>query len=369
MKSIRVLIADDSLTVRKRLAHILEADSGFTVAGEAENGIEAVERCRLLRPDVITMDMMMPVMNGVAATEQIMAYSPTPILVVSASINRGEVLNTFDAIAAGAVEVIEKPKGTEQDGEWERRFRSALKIVSRVNPITHPRARLRAAGHPAPGADDSHPARIEAAPPPLTPPRIAVAGAEVVVIGASTGGPAALAEILSRMPREFPLPIVLVIHIAAEFSDGFVEWLGGISTLRVRYAVEGEPVAGKCAASVIMARPDCHLEVREHRLHLSAAPERHSCRPSIDVLFESVAREYGPGAIGCLLTGMGTDGAIGLLRILSNGGFTIAQDQASSVVFGMPREAIRLGAAKLVLPLTGICPAVCALAGIAAAAR
>ncbi len=365
MKTIRVVIADDSLTVRKRLARILESDPEFAVVGEAENGREAVELCRRLRPDVITIDMMMPLMNGVVATEYIMAYCPAPILVVSASINRGEVLKTFDAIAAGAVDVLEKPSGAEPQGEWERRFRSTLKIVSHVKPIMHPRGRLRVrdVGPAAAPIRSGSSARPEPKAVSQTRRLCAVAPqrAEVLAIGASTGGPAAMADILSRIPEDFPLPILLVVHMVAGFADGFVEWLDGVSNLRVQYAVDGEPLPGKCAGKVVMAPPDRHLEVFGQRLHLTNNPERHSCRPSVDVLFESVAEEYGPRAIGCLLTGMGTDGAGGLLRIRSTGGFTIAQDQATSVVFGMPREAIRIGAAQLILPLSDICPALCAL--------
>lgn len=358
MRTIRVLLADDSLTVRKRLARILASTHEFMVVGEAENGREAVELCLRLRPDVVTMDMMMPQMNGLAATEHIMAYCPTPILVVSASTNRGEVLKTFDAIAAGAVEVLDKPSGREAEGEWERRFRSTLKIVSRVKPITHPRARLRSRSI-APGAEPVTSAGQFEALGSLT-----ACKAAIVVIGASTGGPAAVAEILSRIPVSFPLPILIVLHMIAEFAAGFVEWLDGASNVRVRYAVDGEALPGACAGKVILAPPDRHLEVIGKRLRLTTGPERHSCRPSIDVLFESIAREYGPCGIGCLLTGMGTDGAEGLLKIRSSGGFTIAQDQPTSVVFGMPREAIRLGAAETVLSLRDICPALCALVSV-----
>lgn len=259
MKTIRVLLADDSLTVRKRLARILATEREFMVVGEAETGHQAVELCQRLRPDVITMDMMMPGMNGLAATEYIMAYCPTPILVVSASTNRGAVLKTFDAIAAGAVDVLEKPTGMERKDEWERRFRSTLRIVSHVKPITHPRARFRP-DRPAPPVAPSRSTRS---------PRVEVEtpidsraltfssgrNPEIVAIGASTGGPAAVAEILARTPADFPVPILIVLHMIATFASGFVEWLDGASNLRVRYACDGEPLPGECAGTAILAPP------------------------------------------------------------------------------------------------------------------
>lgn len=345
--AIRVLVVEDSATVRRHLCDVLRADSGIEVVGEAGDGKLAIHLCQALRPDVVTLDMMLPVMTGLSATEFIMAHCPTPILIVSASDNRGEVFKTYEALAAGAVDVLEKPRGDEPPGEWEARFVATVQLLSRIRPVTHPRARLGALGR-SPIADSA----------PLPAPR---ARREVIAIGASTGGPGAVLTILRSLPPQFPLPVLLVLHINEPFGAAFAEWLDGQTGLAVSYGVDGARVDGQ-PGRVVMAPPDQHLLVHGGRLRLTRDPERHSCRPSVDVLFESIARECGGASAACLLTGMGRDGAAGLLEVRRAGGLTIAQDEASSVVYGMPREAVRLGAAQHVLPLEDIGPALAALA-------
>jgi two-component system chemotaxis response regulator CheB len=347
MSKIRVLMVEDSATVRGRLRDILAADPDFELVGEAADGKAGIELCQSLRPNVVTMDMMLPEMSGLAATEYIMAHCPTPILIVSSSVNRGELFRTYEALAAGAVDILEKPAGDETDEAWEHRFVSTLKLVSRIKVITHPRARLT---------------RIpdRALNPTLAPKRIGDGGYEVVAIGASTGGPGAIIRVLRALHPKFPLPILLVLHINEMFASAFAEWLDGQSSRRAAYAREGDPVEAH-AGRVVIAPPDRHLIVRNGRLRLTDDPERHSCRPSVDALFESVAREYGPAAAAVLLTGMGRDGASGLLDIRRAGGFTIAQDEATSVVYGMPREAALIGAAEHILPLGEIADALGAL--------
>ena len=340
MRSIRVLITEDSLTIRKRMCEVLESDSGIRVIGEAEDGKRAIELCERLRPDIVTMDMMLPVMSGLAATEYIMAFCPTPILIVSSSTNRGELYRTYEALAAGAVDALEKPSGEEPDGEWERRLIRTVKLVSGIKVITHPRARL----------DSRDGTRGHAPYPSTTVQTLPDRPFELVAIGTSTGGPAAILGILKALPAPFPLPVFLVIHIGEPFGKAFVEWLDGETAHSVVYAHEGEPLKGM-TGRIVMAPPNRHMVVRSGRLCLTDDPERHSCRPSVDVLFESLARECGASTLACLLTGMGRDGASGLLAIRNAGGFTLAQDEATSVVFGMPREAIALGAACRVLPL------------------
>jgi two-component system chemotaxis response regulator CheB len=348
MGRIRVLVVEDSLTVRRRICEVLASDPEIELAGEAADGKAAIELCQTRRPDVMTMDMILPVMSGLAATEYIMAHCPTPILVVSSSFNRGELFKTYDALAAGAVDVLEKPTGAEPEGAWERIFLARVKLVARIRVITHPRLRLAGLGRPP----------APAVPPP--PARALQAHAAILAIGASTGGPAAIVELLRGLPASFRLPILLVLHINQPFGLAFAEWLDGQTDRRVAYARDGDPIA--CAhGNVAMAPPGRHLAVRDGRLRLLDEPERHSCRPSVDVLFESVAREYGAVAAGVLLTGMGRDGAKGLLDIRRAGGLTIAQDEASSVVYGMPREAALLGAAERILPLKDIGPALGAL--------
>jgi two-component system chemotaxis response regulator CheB len=190
-----------------------------------------------------------------------------------------------------------------------------------------------------------------------------------IAIGVSTGGPAALRTIFGALPRDFPLPILTVIHISKQFASALSEWLDGQSTLRVSYARDGEPLPSIGEGRIILAPADQHLELRQGRLRLSDGPERHSCRPSVDVLFESVARDLGPTGAGCILTGMGRDGAEGLAAIRRAGGRTIAQNEASSVVYGMPREAVLLGAAEQILPLESIAAELISLANKTESAR
>lgn len=353
MNRIRVLVVEDSLTVRRRLVEVLESDPGIEVVGEAEDGQRAIELCMALKPDIITLDMMLPVMSGLAATEYLMAYCPTPILVVSSSVNRGELYKTYEALAAGAVEVMEKPRAEEAEGEWERQFLSMVKLVARVKVVTHLRGR-RNARLPMP---------VEAPSDQRTAAERAEALARdnrcrLVAIGTSTGGPGAIVEVLRALPADFRLPVLLVIHISEPFGSTFADWLDSQTTHRVHLAYNGEDLP---KGGVVMAPPDRHLIVRDRKLYLTDGPERFSCRPSVDVLFESVAREFGATAAAVVMTGMGQDGARGLLAIREAGGLTLAQDEASSVVYGMPREAALLGAAQMILPLAEIGPALAKL--------
>jgi two-component system chemotaxis response regulator CheB len=354
---IRALVIEDSLTVRKRLIEALGSDGDIEVVGEAADGRRGIDLARELRPDVITVDMILPVMSGLAVTEYVMAHFPTPILVVSASTNRGELFKTYEALAAGAVDVLDKPHADQpDDGAWERQLIDTVKLVSRIRVITHPRGRLAGLSHrhPMPAAAPWT-ASLSPPPPPGTPLR-------AVGVGASTGGPAALLDALGPLPARYPLPILLVIHIGESFAPAFGDWLGGQLSLPVAYARDQQPLPAVGQPGVWLAPPDRHLVVRGGRLWLAHTPERHSCRPSVDVLFESMAAELGSATAGCLLTGMGRDGAAGLLAMRQAGGHTIAQDEATSVVFGMPREAILLGAAQQVLPLGEIGARLAALA-------
>ena len=353
MGKLRVLVVEDSHTVRNRLLEIVGSYPDLELVGAAADGRRAIEICEQCRPDVITMDMMLPVMSGLAATEYIMAHFPTPILVVSASINRGELFKIYEALAAGAVDVLEKPTGDEADGVWERRFLAMVKLVARIRVITHLRARLARPRTHAPAA---------AMPAPAPPsPRQKYA---LVAIGASTGGPGAIVEVLRGLPAQFRLPILVVLHINEPFGTAFADWLDGQTSRRVAYPQDGAPVAS-AIGRVVMAPGGQHLVVRGGRFRLTADPERHSCRPSVDVLFETIAAEYGASAAACLLTGMGRDGARGLLQIRQAGGLTIAQDEATSVVYGMPREAVLLGAAQQSLRIGDIAPRLAALNGAA----
>lgn len=343
MKKVSVLVVEDSLTIRKRLIEVLSGDPELEVVGEASDGGRGFELCQELRPDVITMDIVMPVMTGLEATEKIMAYCPTPILIVSASMNRREVFNTFDALEAGAVDVIDKPKGDEEAGDWERKLRRTVKLVARVPVISHPRGRM------AHRATRQNPPPVIVPAPVLVPP--AGGGLELIAIGGSTGGPAAVAKILAGLPRNYPLPVVVLLHIGSPFSAPLVDWLNSVSPIPVRAARDGEPIPKPGTAVVLMPAPDRHLTVEDGVFRLSLEEERHSCRPSVDVLFDSLAVSMGSRVAAFLLTGMGKDGAEGLLAMRRAGAKTFAQDRASSVVFGMPGEAVRIGAAERVLSL------------------
>jgi two-component system chemotaxis response regulator CheB len=249
-------------------------------------------------------------------------------------------------LAAGAVDVLEKPTDAEPEGAWERRFLAMAKLVARIRVITHPRGRLN-------GLQGRVREVMPASPAPSR-------KHEIVAIGASTGGPGAIVEILRGLPAAFAIPIVIVMHINEPFGAAFADWLDGQTARRVSHPKEGTPVAA-AAGRVVLAPGGQHLVVRDKRLFFMSGPERHSCRPSVDVLFETVATEYGASAAACLLTGMGRDGALGLLKIRQAGGTTIAQDESTSIVYGMPREAALLGAAQQILRIGDIAPRLAAL--------
>ncbi len=335
----RVLVVEDSITVRRRIVEVLSADADLEVVGEAADGREAIALCERLRPDVITLDMVLPWMSGLDVTEYVMAHCPTPILVVSSSTNRNELFSTYDALAAGAVDAMDK-HGGQGDASWERELVRAVKLVARIQVVTRPRGRVRAER------------------------RLVSLGAprrtSLVALGASTGGPGALLDVLRGLPPGFDVPILIVLHISPAFASSVTEWLSGQTGWQVEFARDGErwPPAG--SHQVRMAPPERHLELASRRLRLTTAPERWSCRPSVDVLFESIAREVGPDCTACLLTGMGKDGAEGLRQLRIAGAFTLAQDESTSMIFGMPKAAIALGAAELVLPLDEIAAAIAA---------
>jgi two-component system chemotaxis response regulator CheB len=356
---VRVLVVEDSVSLRTRIVEALNADPAIEVIAQAGDGRAAIDLCLQLRPDVVTMDVWLPGVTGLAATELLMQRCPTPILIISAATDPGELVNSFAALAAGAVDVLEKPRAGAEETGWNRRLVSTVKLVARIQVITHlgpgnrHRPELLDRSEPVPRSE------------PVTRPearefRSADRRAEnrtvsVLAIGASTGGPAAVATVLSTLPDAFLLPVLLVLHVSEAFGPAIAGWLKNVSGRRVRLAEHGESIED-LGGQVIMAPPGQHLAVRNGLLLLNRDRERYSCRPSVDVLFESLARECGPRVAACLLTGMGKDGAAGLLEVHRSGGITIAQDEESSVVFGMPGEAVRLGAAQYVLPVGQIGP-------------
>jgi len=350
---VRVLVVEDSATVRARIVAALGTDPGVRVVGQADNGRSAVELCERLRPDVVTMDMMLPGMSGLAATEYLMEHCPTPILVISGADERSGFVDTIAALEAGAVDVLDKPVGRDpvEDAAWDQTFLRAVRLVARIRVIRRP-GRHRA--QPVPDHPGGPPSPDRAADSPWTPPPRPYS---LVAIGASTGGPTAVATLLQTLPTSFALPLLLVLHVHESFGAAFASWLQDATGRQVRQAEQDVPVSGLTGGAVLMAPPGRHLQLVDGVLRLTDGPERHSCRPSVDILFESLAAAPQLRTAACLLTGMGRDGAAGLLQIRSSGGLTIAQDEATSAVFGMPGEAVRLEAARYVLRIEEIGPA------------
>lgn len=332
---IRVLVAEDSRSVRVLLVRILEAEPGISVIDTAINGWEAVEKARALRPDVITMDIHMPRMDGLEATRAIMSSNPIPIVIISASMDPDEVGHAFVALEAGALALCEKPVsvGHPDFEKLSKRIVQKVKMVSEIKVV-----RRWAASR-----------RSEPACPRVTESPGAVHGPiRLVAIGVSTGGPPVLHALLAGLPSSFPVPILIVQHIAAGFLPGLVDWLTAASGFRVEIGADGRTVL---PARAYMAPDGAHMEVdNKGRILLTKGDPVNGMCPSVSVLFRSVAAAYGESAAGVLLTGMGRDGAEELKVMRDKGALTIAQDRESSVIHGMPGEAIRLGAARHVLP-------------------
>ncbi len=356
---IRVLIADDSSTARALLVAMLDGDAGITVVGEARTGTEAVEMAERLDPDLVTMDIHMPDLDGLQATEQIMTRSPRPIIIVSSTVKVGDVELSLEATRAGALLVLPKPPGPASPSfASERRH-----LVSMVKALAGVKV-VRRHGGTSPRANAA-----PAAPAALTPPahadgRRGRAALRVVAIAASTGGPAALSAILSALPRDFPVPILVVQHIARGFTSGLAHWLSGTTPLTVKLALHGEvPLAG----TVYIAPDDAHLGVRPSpdgviRLCLDKGEAVGAFRPSATYLFRSAA-SLGDAALGVILTGMGDDGVAGLRDLHAAGGRVLAQDEASSVIYGMPKEAVRAGVVHAVASLGDMAARIRELAG------
>jgi len=344
-RRLRVLVVDDSPVARSVLRSILESDPGIEVVGTARNGWEGVQMAAQLAPDVITMDVHMPEMDGYEATRQIMAYHPRPILIVTASLAKQDVDFSFRMLEAGALDIFEKPAGDEPASLRGRSqtLVERVRLLSRVRVITHLRGRRKtSAPTPIPHVE------VKPSAVPVEAPR------RLVILGASTGGPRALQRILAGLPDSLPAPVLVVQHIAHGFTQGLADWLAGETALRVAVAREGE---GLAAGRVYVAPEGQHIVPERQTIRLSATP-RTLPIPSVDVTMQAAARNWGSAAVGVLLTGMGSDGARGLLAIRQAGGITIAQDQGTSTIFGMPHVAIQMGAACEILPLDQISAAI-----------
>ena len=352
---IDVLIVEDSALLRRHLAHLLEGDGSFRVVGQVASGEEACAFLERHVVSVVTMDIHMPGMGGFEATRRIMESTPVPIVIVSACWEPEDVGETFRAMEAGAVSIVSTPKMDVQEGVEEllKTVRQAAEArVKRLRP-----RRQESSSKEVPGPE-ARSAPLGAGDPPA-PFRREGALFRAVAIGASTGGPLAVQQLLAELPRTFSLPVLMVQHITRGFSEGYVRWLSETSPLPVRLAQEGEKLL---PGGVYMAPEGCHMGVRTGgAVVLSQDPPEHGVRPSVSWLFRSLIRAYGAGALGVLLTGMGADGAEELRLLREKGGVTFAQDKESSVVWGMPGEAVRRGGAVYVLPPRSIAKALVGL--------
>lgn len=334
-----VLIVEDSMTTRRFLAQLVRETPGLMVVGEATDGLEAIRMTHELSPDVISMDIHMPRMDGIEAIQHIMQIKPTPIVVVSAGLNKTEMDLAMVAMEAGAVAALEKPTAAPHDEPHRRDFVRMLQLMSSITVIRRHN-------------DTTKPLTKSLTPLIQTKPNTMP---EIVVIGASAGGPGALAHVLGNLKADFPLPILVVQHLSAEFVTGLADWLDRRCSLAVKIAPEGEiPRSGE----VWLAAGGHHMALGyEGQIVYQLEKGLYRHQPSVDMLFDSVAQHYGGRTIAVLLTGMGDDGAASMAKLYKAGARTLVQNRETSVVFGMPSAAIALGAAEYILPLPQIAKA------------
>lgn len=330
MSKIRVLLVDDSQVALTILKRLISSSPDMEVVGVASRAEEALSLIPQLDPNVICTDFRMPGMDGLAFIKEVMEKHPRPVLVISVSVQKGQETNIFQLLEAGALDVLPKPRAGDEAG-FER---AKDDLISKIRILSGVHVFRRRKVTPAPDGliNEARPGAVR-----------------MVCIGASTGGPMAFHDILKALPENFPAPLVCVQHIGEGFMDGLVEWLASLTSLKVKTA---EPGGFPEKGTAYFPPEGKHIEFdTAGRFVTNPEPPFNGHRPSIDIMFKSVARHYGASSIGVLLTGMGQDGADGLLDIHKAGGITIAQDEATSLVFGMPKRAIEKGAARCVLPL------------------
>lgn len=335
MKKIRVLVVEDSKVIRQFLGHIIGRDPRLEIAAAVESGEEALRILDRVSPDVISLDIRLPGINGFEVTRRIMSERPTPIVVVSASVERADLQVTMNALHEGALTVLEKPTGITSS-EYEvlaERLCTQLAIMSQVKVVRRHAARaiVRTLGPVLPRA----------------------AGYRALGVVSSTGGPKALMQVLCGLGADFPLPILTVQHITSSFLEGFAAWLEDVSPFSVEIVKDRSITR---PGTIYVAAPDHHLRAENGFVRVDRSDPECAQRPSGTVLFDSMAAALGSQALGVLLTGMGEDGAGGMLRLRQSGAHTIAEDESTAVVYGMPAEAVRLGGAVDSLPLPAIAP-------------
>jgi two-component system, chemotaxis family, protein-glutamate methylesterase/glutaminase len=350
-KRIRVLVVDDSSVQRRMLVSLLELDGGFEVIGTASNGAEAVTMALRLLPDVITMDLRMPIMDGLAASEAIIEQAPIPILMVTSSVSKDDQRLVAKAIAAGVLAIIAKPNIHTEKHEFLRMVRgiSKVKVIRRkpqLRPAPNALSRTMIAEplelpNERRSAQASTSVRLSRAVLPTSVIRV-----DIVGIASSTGGPQALEPLLTRLPADYPVPVIVVQHIVEGFAPSLVEWLRPLCALNINLAQVGQPVA----PGIWVAGGGSHLVVRDGLFHSSMEMPVSGQRPSGTVLFRSLVREYRNNAVGVVLSGMGDDGAAGLEMMHKAGAAILAQDEASSVIHSMPSSAIKKGVVHHVMP-------------------
>lgn len=338
---VRVLIADDSLFMRAAIRRLLGKDPRIEIVGEAKDGRDAVKQVLALAPDVCTMDFNMPGLDGAAAVREIMQQRPTPVVMLSAHTREG-ARETFEALAAGAVDFVTKPTG-EVSAELHG---VAAELLAKVLSAAQSRPRSAPSVKPPPPGPRLSGARATGA----------IVGPKVAVLAVSTGGPAALGQLLPRIPADTSLALVIVQHLPAGFTAALAERLDGICAIRVREARDGNrPEPGLA----LVAPGDRHLDFTDGgAVTLVDGPAENGVRPAADVTLRGAARAFGRRAVGVVMTGMGKDGTDGLRHVKAAGGATLAQDQASSVIWGMPRSAVEAGLVDRVVPLDELADAI-----------
>jgi two-component system chemotaxis response regulator CheB len=339
---IRVLVVDDSILMRSIIGDMLNVPGEIEVVGVAKNGLEAIARAKELKPDVITMDVEMPKMDGITALRQIMKEQPTPVIMLSAVTKEGS-WQTIMALSAGAVDFVAKPSG------------SISLDIDRVKGILIEKIRAVCSINRSKLRSFTELPEVQKAPS-----RATARAKKVVIIGSSTGGPGALEQVVPRLPENLKAGVLIVQHMPPGFTRSLAERLNRISTFEVKEAQDGDAIV---EGRALLAPGDYHMIVRKgagpgHIVSMSQEPPVHRVRPAADVTMKSAARAYGSSIVGVVLTGMGTDGAFGLKEIKDQGGRTIACDEKTSVIFGMPKAAIELGCVDRVEPLGDIADAI-----------